>query len=140
MSLAPAFISVEEALFLHTQQIRRYGGAAGVRDPGALDSAVTGVQQTFGGEYVYSGITEMATAYLFRICQNHPFVDGNKRTALAVCHAFLLMNGYELEMTEHEAEEVVLSVAKGELGRVELLSVLGSRIKQPGANEGRPEA
>lgn len=76
------FLSPEDVLSLHEMQIERYGGSAGIRDRGLLESAIGQPQASFGGEYVHHGFYEMAAAYAFHIAENQPFVDGNKRTAL----------------------------------------------------------
>jgi death-on-curing protein len=89
----PDFLSVEDVLLLHEEQLARYGGGAGVRDPGALDSAVAMPRATFDGQFVHEGPFAMAAAYAFHIAQNQPFVDGNKRTGLAAALVFLDLNG-----------------------------------------------
>jgi death-on-curing protein len=84
MTLGPRFmeplsLSLDEVLEIHEQQIERYGGSAGLRDAAGLESAVAMPQATFGGEFLHTSIPAMAAAYLFHLCQNHPFIDGNKR-------------------------------------------------------------
>jgi prophage maintenance system killer protein len=76
----PVFLSIDEVLEIHLQQIERYGGSAGLRDAAGLESAVATPQATFGGEFLHSSIPAMAAAHLFHLCLNHAFVDGNKRT------------------------------------------------------------
>ena len=78
----PVFLTVGEVLGLHSDQIREFGGAEGIRDQGALESAVAQASATYHGEYLHHGLFEMAAAYAFHIAENQPFVDGNKRTAL----------------------------------------------------------
>jgi len=73
------FLSLDEVLEIHEQQIERYGGSLGLRDPAALESVVATPQATFGGEFLHASIPAMAAAYLYHLCQNHPFIDGNKR-------------------------------------------------------------
>ena len=94
--MEPVFLALDEVLELHAQQIERYGGSAGLRDAAALESAVATAQATFGGKFLHSSIPAMAAAYLFHLCQNHPFVDGNKRVAFAVVDVFLRINGYTI--------------------------------------------
>jgi death-on-curing protein len=77
--MEPAFLSLDEVLEIHAQQIERYGGSAGLRDAAGLESAIATPQATFGGEFLHTSIRAMAAAYLFHLCQNHPFIDGNKR-------------------------------------------------------------
>jgi death-on-curing protein len=87
--VAPVFLTLDEVLALHEDQIRRYGGSPGLRDPGLLSSALGAVSATFGGRFLHLSLFEMAAAYLFYLAQNRPFVDGNKRTALASALTFL---------------------------------------------------
>jgi death-on-curing protein len=77
--MEPLSLSLDEVLEIHEQQIERYGGSAGLRDAAGLESAVAMPQATFGGEFLHTSIPAMAAAYLFHLCQNHPFIDGNKR-------------------------------------------------------------
>jgi len=88
----PVFLSLDEILEIHAEQVERYGGSSGLRDAAGLESAVATPQATFGGEFLHASIPAMAAAYLFHICQNHPFIDGNKRTAANAAITFLLMN------------------------------------------------
>jgi death on curing protein len=75
----PVFLTLDDVLEIHEQQIERYAGSHGLRDTGALESAVATPQATFGGKYLHGSLYLMAAAYLFHITQNHPFIDGNKR-------------------------------------------------------------
>ncbi|MGA2770780.1 MAG: type II toxin-antitoxin system death-on-curing family toxin [Bryobacteraceae bacterium] len=93
--MEPVFLTLDEVLEIHEQQILRYGGSAGLRDAAGLESAVATPQATFGGEVLHTSIPAMAAAYLFHLCQNHPFVDGNKRVGANAAIAFLLMNDCE---------------------------------------------
>ena len=85
----PLFFSLDQALLIHTDQIRPYGGSHGLRDLGLLSSALAMPRASFGGVYLHTSLAEMAAAYLFHIAPNHPFLDGNKRAALATVLAFL---------------------------------------------------
>jgi death-on-curing protein len=89
------FLSLEEVLEIHRQQIERYGGALGVRDLSLLESAIAQPQATFSAEFLHASVPAMAAAYLLHICRNHPFVDGNKRVAANAAITFLLMNDWE---------------------------------------------
>jgi death on curing protein len=100
-------------LTLHETGINAYGGSHGVRDAGLLESALAMPRQGFGGEHVHEFPFGMAAAYLFHICGNHPFVDGNKRLALAATIVFLRMNGWNLAASEDAAYDLVLEVAQG---------------------------
>lgn len=111
------FLTLDEALALHADQNRRYGGQGGLLHLDLLGSAFATPRATFGGEYLHPTIFEMAAAYLFHTSQNHPFIDGNKRTALAATLAFLWMNDYEVVADSDELEELVLGVARGEVSK-----------------------
>ncbi|MBN2475130.1 MAG: type II toxin-antitoxin system death-on-curing family toxin [Pirellulales bacterium] len=89
------FLSVEDVLVLHANQIGLYGGDQGVRALGLLESAITQPQATFGGQVLHEFPFEMAAAYFFHILQNHPFIDGNKRTGTVAALVFLDLNGIE---------------------------------------------
>jgi death on curing protein len=87
------FLSLQNVLHIHEDTLAEEGGTAGIRDEGLLASAVDMPQASFGGEYLHSDLAEMAAAFLFHICQNHAFVDGNKRTAAFTTVLFLSLNG-----------------------------------------------
>lgn len=108
------FLTAEEILLIHQDQIWRYGGDAAIRDINLLNSALNIPMQSFGSELVHTTIFEMAGAYLFHIVNNHPFVDGNKRTGAATALQFLKLNGIICTVTPQELANFVLSVAKSE--------------------------
>src|SRR5450755_2575989 len=126
------FLSLDEVLEIHEQQIERYGGSPGIRDGGVLESAVATPQATFGGEFLHTSIPAMAAAYLFHLCQNHAFIDGNKRVGANAAVTFLFMNDWEPSFSQEELVEVVLSVASGELSKAELTEIFESRCKPLG--------
>ena len=88
----PVFLTIEEVLEIHERMLAEFGGLAGVSDQGLLDSALAMPQATFGGEFLHSTIAAMAATYLFHLCSNHAFMDGNKRTALAAAEVFVKRN------------------------------------------------
>ncbi|MCC5608366.1 type II toxin-antitoxin system death-on-curing family toxin [Nostoc sp. CHAB 5834] len=90
----PRFLSISQVLNIHQDEINSFGGTSGVRDEGLLDSALAQPQATFGGELLHPTIHEQAAAYLYHLAMNHPFIDGNKRTAFAVMDTFITLNGY----------------------------------------------
>lgn len=92
--IEPDFLTVEEVLIIHDEQIEEYGGIHGIRDKGLLESAVMMAQASFGGEYLHQNLFEMAAAYAFHIAENQSFFDGNKRTALVSALVFLDINGF----------------------------------------------
>ena len=115
----PVFLGLDEVLSLQADQIDRYGGEAGVRDLGLLQSAIAMPAASFGGAFLHPTVHEMAAAYLFHIARNHPFVDGNKRAALIATLAFLRLNGLALEAPDEELTALVLGVASGEVSKAE---------------------
>ena len=111
--MSPDFLTLEEVLEIHDDQINRYGGASGIRDFGLLESALAQPQTIFGGSFLHTDLFEMAAAYFFHIIQNHPFMDGNKRVGAVAALEFLEMNNKTIIMTNDELESQVLSVAQG---------------------------
>lgn len=109
----PLFLRIDEVLALHQEQIRLFGGARGIRDLRLLESAVGTPAASFDGTLLHDTLFEMAAAYLYSICRNHPFVDGNKRTAVASALTFLALNGVEIVADEDEFYELVIGVAEG---------------------------
>lgn len=114
------FIPESVVLAIHDDQIRLYGGAYGVSDSASLDSALHMPQATFGGEFLHTTIFAMAAAYGFHLCQNHPFIDGNKRTAGMVMFTFLQLNGIEPTASEPDYFAVMMSVASGQMSKEQL--------------------
>ena len=113
--MEPLFLTLEEVLEIHRDEIERHGGTLGVREQGLLESAVAAPQSGFGGHYLHGDLYEMAAAHLFHhLVQNHPFIDGNKRVGAATALVFLTMNGVETKMTNQALVDMVLAVAKGE--------------------------
>lgn len=104
---------------IHAEVIVRFGGLNGVREMALLESAVAAPQAGFGGQSVYADLVEVAAAYLFYLCKNHPFMDGNKRTALGACIVFLRLNGVEPMADGPEWEQLTLAIAAGEIDRDE---------------------
>lgn len=113
----PLFLTLDEMIEIHRQQIELYGGSDGLRDPGGLESATATPMATFDGQYVHRTIPAMAAAYFFHVCQNHPFVDGNKRTGANAAITFLMMNDWDLDFSEGELVDLVLSVASGAISK-----------------------
>lgn len=118
------FLSKNIILEFHKGQIESYGGKDGIRDEGLLESALAQPQASFGGEYVHADIFEMASAYGFHICQNHPFFDGNKRTALIAIYTFLYVNEYRLKADKKSLFAIILDLADGKVSKQELSNYL----------------
>ena len=111
------YLTFSEVLELHRRIILQSGGTPGVLNLSALESAVAQPRMTFGGTDLYPTIAEKASALAFSLIQNHPFVDGNKRTGHAAMEVFLVLNGFEIGAPVDEQEQIVLQVASGELDR-----------------------
>ena len=109
-----------EVLLILQDQIRRYGGAYGVRDTDLLSSALAMPSASFEGIYLHKDLYEQAAAYAFHICQNHPFVDGNKRTALATALVFLDLNGIELNDPKEELYGLMMEVSSKGKAKAEI--------------------
>ena len=124
----PTFLTVDEAKGIHSDQIQRYGGSAEIRDIALLESAVAQPQAGFGDEYVHKTVFEMAAAYAYHIVMNHPFVDGNKRTGAMTAYVFLALNGYELETSEDEFQDVVRRTTSGQVEKQELAGFLEEEL------------
>jgi death-on-curing protein len=122
----PTFLSVEDVIDIHAEQIKAFGGADGVRDHGALASAVAQPQAGFGGEFFHHDLFEMAAAYAFHLAENQPFVDGNKRTALVAASVFLDLNGYDLAESD-DLYDAMIAVAEKRLDKRGLAAVFKAK-------------
>ncbi|MEH2314184.1 MAG: type II toxin-antitoxin system death-on-curing family toxin [Nostoc sp.] len=104
----PKFLAKEDVILIHDELVSETGESLNILNEGLLDSAVYSPQATFGGEYLHPTIYEQASAYLFHIACNHAFEQGNKRTAFATMVTFLNVNDYDIEITEEEAEKLMV--------------------------------
>lgn len=122
------YLTEEQVTRLHDRALQKYGGAAGIRDAGALASALAQPsQEAFGAEF-YPTLNEKAAAYLFFLARNHPFSDGNKRTAYLAAATFSLMNGVKLRGSDDAVFELVLQTARGELPDVRAVAEAMGRL------------
>ena len=112
-------LTVDIVREIHAEAIAKFGGSDGVREMALLESAVAAPQASFGGKSPYKDLAEVAAAYLFYLCRNHPFIDGNKRAALGACIVFLRLNGTEPRTDGPEWEEFTLAVAASSIDRDE---------------------
>ena len=112
------WIATEVALAAHAEQLAEHGGGDGIRDAGMLDSAMARPQNL--AQYGDPDAAALAAAYAFGIARNHPFIDGNKRTAAVVSETFLMLNGYALGATDAELVVAFVALAAGELSEDEL--------------------
>jgi death-on-curing protein len=122
------WIAQQVAVAAHAEQLAEHGGGEGVRDIGLLESAMMRPQNL--AEYGALDVSELAAAYAFGIARNHPFIDGNKRTAAVICETFLLLNGYSLDVTDAELVVAFLALAAGELPEDELAVWLREHLTQ----------
>ncbi len=123
------YLTLGEIVELHHMITETSGGATGIRDLGALESAVAQPKATFDLVDLYPSLVDKAAVLCFSIVQNHPFVDGNKRTGHAAMSTFLLLNGAEVEATIDEQEQLMLDLAAGRIRRDQLTAWLSKHIK-----------
>ena len=121
-------LTVDIVREIHREALERFGGLDGLREPALLESAVAAPQATFGGTSLYADVVEIAAAYLFYLCRNHPFNDGNKRTALGACLVFLRLNDLDPAPDGDVWEALTLGVAAGELTREEATTRLRALV------------
>ncbi len=124
------YLSVDQILEVHNAQIEEFGGSAGLRDRGALESAVARPAMTFGGEDLYPDVPSKTAALMHSLVMNHAFVDGNKRVGVAAAELFLRLNGYRLDASDSELEDLTLTVARGELDAEALAIWFRQRISR----------
>ncbi|MDZ7959474.1 MAG: type II toxin-antitoxin system death-on-curing family toxin [Aulosira sp. DedQUE10] len=122
------YLTFKEVLELYNRIIEQSGGSAGIANLGSLESVLAQPTMTFGGEELYPTIVEKASALSFSLIKNHPFIDGNKRIGHAAMEVFLVLNGFEINATVDQQEQVILQVASGELGRDEFTEWLRGHI------------
>ncbi|MDZ4687204.1 MAG: type II toxin-antitoxin system death-on-curing family toxin [Planctomycetaceae bacterium] len=127
--MAITFLSLDEVIEIHRNQIALYGGSLELRDLGLLEAAVMVPQQSFGGQFLHDDIPAMAAAYLFHLVKNHPFVDGNKRVGAATANVFLVMNGSRLMCSENDYAELVLGVADSTISKADTTEWFRARAK-----------
>lgn len=120
----PRFLTLGEVLLILQDQVRRYGGEYGVRDLTLLSSALAMPKATYGGQFLHAGVFDQASAYAFHICRNQPFIDGNKRTALATALVFLELNGVSVSDPHEELYTLMMRVAEGAGTKEEIARVL----------------
>lgn len=123
------FLSVEDVLAVHADAIRHEGGMAGIRDHGLLESAVMMPRQQFGGGYLYRTLADQAAAYLFHLCCNHPFNDGNTRVSVLSSLVFLDVNGVQQLPEPGPLETLTMQCAAGEIGKSEVAAFFRKRLR-----------
>lgn len=123
------YLVLAEVVELHRRLLQVTGGATGLRDLSALESAIAQPQATFSGVDLYPTLAEKAAALCFALIQGHPFVDGNKRVGHAAMETFLILNGEEIEATVEDQERLILDLAAGRVGRSQLADWLRQHLK-----------
>jgi death-on-curing protein len=132
LSSEPVFLSIEDIISVHERMIEEFGGLPGVADRGLLESAVSMPTAGFAGEFLHRGLPAMAAAYLFHICKNHPFFDGNKRVAVVAAEVFLNVNGMSLDVSNEELKGLCLRVAAGETSKDQTVSFFEKHARLSG--------
>lgn len=122
------YLNTQQVMFIHANMIERHGGAGGILNQTGLESAVARPRQFAFGRELYEGLTRKAAALMESLARNHPFIDGNKRTAYASTGLFLRMNGLALDAKADDAEAFVLRVVAGELELDEIERWMDSHV------------
>ena len=118
------FLTIDDVLEIHADQILRYGGESSIGDRNMLESALAMPPAMFADQFLHEDIFQMAAAYMFHLVQNHPFVDGNKRTGTVAAIVFLEINDIEVDVDNETLEEFVLAIARGEKQKNEIAEFL----------------
>jgi len=114
------FIPKDIILFFHEQLVKIYGGSFDIRDENLLDSALEQPKATYQGEYLHDSLLKMAAAYGYHLCNNHPFIDGNKRIGLTAMNMFLIRNNLEINVPQKEIYKLMIKVSSGQLSKKDL--------------------
>jgi death-on-curing protein len=123
------YLALAEVVDLHRRLLEATGGAPGIRDLGALESALAQPRMTLAGSDAYPTLAEKAAALCFSLVGNHPFMDGNKRVGHAAMETFLVLNGAEIDANLDEQERVILDLAAGRIDRGQLVDWLRQHLK-----------
>jgi death on curing protein len=124
------FLSLDDALAVHRRVIEEFGGDGGLRDRGFLRSAVAMPRASFGGQDLHADLFEKAAAYFYHHCANHPFVDGNKRVAVAVAELFLLLNQHELIAADESVEDLAMGTAEGRYAKAQVVEFFARHVER----------
>lgn len=118
------FLTRPQILRLHQLALEEHGGQDGIRDQDLLEAAIAMPEATFGGELLHPDVPSIAAAYLFHLCQNHPFIDSNERVGLLAALVFLDIHSFSLSLTQTERERMTLAVASGDLSKSALTELI----------------
>ena len=124
------FLTLAEVIEIHADQIRRYGGRAGLRDLALLESALAQPEASFAGEWLHGDLYAMAAAYAYHLCQNHPFIDGNKRTGLAAALVFLELNGITVLDPRGRLKNAMIRIASVKMSKDDFTKLLTKLPRQ----------
>jgi death on curing protein len=124
----PRWLKENVVAAIHQRQLAEHGGLDGVRDPGLLSSALARPQNAFAYSQPKPDLATLAAAYAFGVIKNHPFVDGNKRTAYVLCRTFLKLNGTDIDATDLEKYQAVVAVADGSFSEAQFAEWLRSKL------------
>jgi death on curing protein len=124
------FLTLAEIIEIHADQIHRYGGQAGLRDLALLESALAQPEASFAGEWLHGDHYAMAAAYAYHLCQNHPFIDGNKRAALAAALVFLELNGITILDPRGRLKNAMIRIASSKMSKADFTKLL-RKLAQP---------
>lgn len=128
----PVWISRELVIAIHRRQLAEHGGIDGVRDMGLLDSALARPRPQFAYADPKPDACALAAAYSYGIARNHPFLDGNKRSAFVICKVFLVLNGQDIDADKTALYETFFRLADGSLSEDQLAGWLRKHLKRPG--------
>ncbi len=124
------FLSTDNVEAIHRRMIDDFGGSDGLRDRHLLESATHTPQAQFAGQYLHDSVAGMSAAYLFHLCKNHPFVDGNKRVALATAVQFLFLNDHRLVAGKKKVEALTLGVADSSVSKEEATAFFKKHVRR----------
>lgn len=124
------YLSLEQVIVAHAALIKRYGGSEGIFNQGLLESAIFRPQATAFGQEAYPAFFEKCAVLVYSLIQNHPFIDGNKRTGFAAMHLMLLINGYDLNSAAKEEITMAENIASGKMREPEIVQWLKQYSKK----------
>ena len=123
-------LTIEIVREIHKEAVKNFGGLDGIRDEALLASAVLAPQSSFGGKSPYVDLIDIGAAYLFYLCRNHPFLDGNKRAAMASAIVFLRLNGFNPAADSDDWEQLVLDAAASKIDREQTTHPLRKLVRK----------